>query len=104
MVVHRVSSSLLGPVDPSFRALSERLQFTGHVVCSIKILGRVEARLVEHFRSDLEVGPLGPLGSFDYRIFSVISVVCSSLIGCKSCIVNSFRSRSSFISSPLWTP
>ena len=27
-VVHRVSSSLLGPVDPRFRALSGRLQFT----------------------------------------------------------------------------
>ena len=27
----------------------------------------------------------------------------SSLIGCTSCIVKSFRSRSSFISSPLWT-
>ena len=27
-VVHRVSSSLLGPVDPSFRALSGRLKFT----------------------------------------------------------------------------
>ena len=26
--VHRVSSSLLGPVDPSFRALSGRLKFT----------------------------------------------------------------------------
>ena len=26
-VVHRVSSSLLGPVDPSFRALSGRLKF-----------------------------------------------------------------------------
>ena len=28
----------------------------------------------------------------------------SSLIGCTSCIVKSRRSRSSFISSPLWTP
>ena len=28
----------------------------------------------------------------------------SSLIGCTSCVVKSFRSRSSFISSPLWTP
>jgi hypothetical protein len=27
-VVHRVSSSLLGPEDPSFRALSGRIQFT----------------------------------------------------------------------------
>jgi len=26
--LHRVSSSLLGPVDPSFRALSGRLKFT----------------------------------------------------------------------------
>ena len=26
------------------------------------------------------------------------------LIGCTSCIVKSFRSRRSFISSPLWTP
>ena len=31
-------------------------------------------------------------------------VVYSSLIRCTSCIVKSFRSRSSFISSPLWTP
>jgi len=31
-------------------------------------------------------------------------VVYSSLIGCTSCIVKCFRSRSSFISSPLWTP
>ena len=28
MVLHRVSSSLLGPVDPSFRALFERLKLT----------------------------------------------------------------------------
>jgi len=28
LVVHRVSSSLLGPVVPSFRALSRRLKFT----------------------------------------------------------------------------
>ena len=28
IVVHRASSSLLGPVDPSFRALSGRLRFT----------------------------------------------------------------------------
>jgi len=27
-VVHRVSSSLFGPVDPSFRVLSGRLEFT----------------------------------------------------------------------------
>jgi len=27
-IVHRVSSSLLGPVVPSFRALSGRLKFT----------------------------------------------------------------------------
>ena len=28
MVLHRVSSSLLGPVDPSFRALFERLKLS----------------------------------------------------------------------------
>ena len=28
LVLHRVSSSLLGPVDPSFRALPGRLKFT----------------------------------------------------------------------------
>jgi len=33
-----------------------------------------------------------------------ICPVYSSLIGCASCIVKSFRSRSSFISSPLLTP
>ena len=31
-------------------------------------------------------------------------VCCSSLIGCTSWIVKSFRSRISFSSSPLWTP
>ena len=31
-------------------------------------------------------------------------VLHPSLIGCTSCIIKSFRSRRSFISSPLWTP
>jgi len=33
-----------------------------------------------------------------------LAAVDASLIGCTSCIVKSFGSRSSFISSPLWTP
>ena len=37
-------------------------------------------------------------------LFGLRPVVYSSPIGCTSCIVKSFRSRSSLISSPLWTP
>ena len=33
-----------------------------------------------------------------------IRSIYSSLIGCTSCIVKSFRSRRFFISSPVWTP
>jgi len=55
------------------------------------------------FTEQLGLRPLESASSVSSLLRSH-DVVYSSLIGCTSCIAQSFRSRSSFISRRLWTP
>ena len=76
----RVSSSLLSPVVPSFRAISDALSLRSDAISSTKILPPLMQEVTDNdLAGAIEMDP-------------------------QSCIVESFRFRTSLISSPLWTP
>jgi len=56
-----------------------------------------------HARKDAVLHVTSTMEAEDYLRRCLRPVVDSSPIGCTSCIVKSFRTRRSFISSPLWT-